>query len=162
MHCERCQKEAAKVFLTQMVGEKLQKVDLCEKCARELGVTSNEPFSLADLLLKSSSAEPLVPCDPADQAACPQCGCTLPEVRKTGRLGCGRCYETFRVYIDEAVQTVQKGPRHRGKCPEGEIHRRNEGTRVELEQALFVAIRSEDYEQAARLRDQLREFESAV
>lgn len=158
MYCERCQQEAAKVFLTQMVAGKLQKVDLCEKCARELGVTSNEPFSLADLLLKSTKMEEGGKVEPLEQETCPQCGCTLAEVRKTGRLGCGACYETFGEFIEEAVQTMQKGSQHRGKCPSVESLRPDPAMRRELEQSLARAIRSEDYEQAARLRDRLREL----
>jgi len=162
MHCERCQQEAAKVFLTHMVGGKVQKVDLCEKCARELGVTSNEPYTLSDLLLKSTNLEqPDLPGAPG-QDSCPQCGCTLADVKKSGRFGCASCYEVFLEFIEEAVQTMQKGPCHRGKCPVVSRKAFNPVRRREIEQALALAIKSENYEHAAQLRDQLREFEAAV
>ncbi|MDX6765849.1 MAG: UvrB/UvrC motif-containing protein [Candidatus Methylacidiphilales bacterium] len=168
MHCERCQKDAAKVFLTQMVAGKLQKIDLCEKCARELGVTSNEPFALADLLLKSASIESgetppnfTGVAGEDDPGPCPQCGCTLGDVRKTGRLGCATCYVRFSAFIGEAVENMQKGPLHHGKIP-SHVPPGPPARRQELEQELARAIRAEDYEEAARLRDRLRELGATV
>jgi protein arginine kinase activator len=158
MLCEKCQQQQARVFLTQNVSGKMQKIDLCERCAKELGVTNNAGFSLQELLVKSSvlAAESLSP-EP-DQDQCPACSCTLAEVRKNGRLGCPDCYTTFQSFLKEAIESMQKAPRHVGKIPlcarvEDQRHQRQT-----LEAAILEAVRSEDYEQAARLRDQLRMF----
>jgi protein arginine kinase activator len=157
MLCEKCQAQQASVFLTQIVAGKMQKIDLCERCAKELGVTHNAGFSLQELLMKSSvlAAEQRDP-EP-DQDQCPACGCTQAEVRKHGRLGCPQCYATFQGFLAEAIQTMQKAPRHIGKIPscariraDAASHRRG------LEAAILDAVKAEDYEQAARLRDELK------
>jgi protein arginine kinase activator len=157
MLCEKCQAQQASVFLTEMVAGKMQKIDLCEHCAKELGITHHTGFSLEQLLMKSSllSAESRNP--QPDQAQCPACGCTLAEVRKQGRLGCPECYTTFQGFLAEAIQTMQKAPRHVGKIPscsrvQVDLASRRRG----LEAAILDAVKAEDYEQAARLREELK------
>ena len=51
MLCCVCKEKEATVHLTQIAGEKMQKVDLCEDCAKQKGVNDPAGFSLADLLL---------------------------------------------------------------------------------------------------------------
>src|ERR1700685_1668862 len=53
LKCDLCSKPAT-VHLTQILDNKVHKVDLCEDCAQEKGVTDPSGFSLADLLLKAS------------------------------------------------------------------------------------------------------------
>jgi len=158
MLCEKCQTQQASVFLTQIVAGKMQKIDLCERCAKALGVTHNAGFSLQELLLKSTA----LPADEpraaeVDQDQCPACGCTLAEVRKQGRLGCPDCYATFHSFLQEAVQTMQKAPRHVGKVPAcARVQADAAARRQSLEAAILEAVKAEDYEQAARLRDALK------
>ena len=61
MLCDICKENEAKVHLTQIVEGKMQKVDLCESCAKEKGVQDPTGFSLADLLLGLGAAEELKP-----------------------------------------------------------------------------------------------------
>lgn len=164
MLCEKCQHQNATVFLTQIVGGKMQKIDLCESCARELGVTSNAGFSLQDLLLKSNAlaADPPKNESAFGQDSCPECGSTEADVRRVGRFGCPACYGVFTGFLDEVLANAQKGPRHQGKVPEAArslaVRQRHE----ELERAIEAAVRGEDYERAARLRDELRLLGNAV
>ena len=59
LKCDLCAKPAT-VHLTQIVSNKVHKVDLCETCAQAKGVTDPSGFSLADLLLKASQRTPAV------------------------------------------------------------------------------------------------------
>lgn len=158
MLCEKCQSQQATVFLTQIVGGKMQKIDLCERCAKELGVTHHGGFSLQELLMKSAALAGEVSRTPkVDQEQCPACGCTLAEVRKQGRLGCPECYTTFQNFLQEAVETMQRAPRHVGKTPAcARVQADTAARRKSLEAAILEAVKAEDYEQAGRLRDALK------
>jgi protein arginine kinase activator len=50
MLCYICKEREAAVHLTQIAGDKMQKLDLCEECARARGLNDPTAFSLADLL----------------------------------------------------------------------------------------------------------------
>jgi protein arginine kinase activator len=91
---------------------------------------------------------------------CPDCGMTLEEFRKKGRLGCPKDYEVFRPQIDELLERVHGATEHRGRVPglsEKELLRIQRMT--DLQQELENAIREEAYENAARIRDELKELE---
>ena len=156
MICEKCQNREATVFLTEIINGQMQKVDLCEKCAKEMGVTNSTGFSLADLLLKSSVEDAGQP-SAGESAVCPNCGFTQQELGKSGRLGCPVCYQTFQSVVQNVVRDMQRNTRHTGKVPRRLAEEMNRLNRREsLEQALAEAIRSERYEEAARVRDQIK------
>ncbi|MDR0532791.1 MAG: UvrB/UvrC motif-containing protein [Verrucomicrobiales bacterium] len=152
MICEKCHASEATVFLTQIVEGEMRKVDLCEKCAREMGVNQSAGFSLTDLLLKGSTFQAKT-----KVKSCPVCGFSEQELRKTGRLGCPKCYEVFTDIVKEALHDAQRASHHTGKIPHNlQKQIETESQRQDLEQALAEAIHSENYEQAAQLRDQLK------
>ncbi|MDD5261334.1 MAG: UvrB/UvrC motif-containing protein [Methylacidiphilales bacterium] len=154
MICEKCQTREATVFLTQFIDGQMHKVDLCEKCAKEMGVTHSAGFSLADLLLKDSAGKAD---EPGDLTACPSCGFTQQQLVKTGRLGCPVCYETFENVVQNALRDMQRSTRHTGKVPQRLVAEMNlVRQRGLLEKALGEAIRSERYEEASKLRDELK------
>ena len=108
MLCCICKEKEAKVHLTQIVGEKMQKVDLCEACAAQKGVNDPAGFSLADLLLGLGASQEM------EQAAggelkCPNCGFTQADFKKAGRLGCSECYHTFSEGLEGLLKTMHKG-----------------------------------------------------
>ncbi len=158
LKCDLCGKPAT-VHLTQIVNGKMHKVDLCEACAQAKGVTDPGGFSLADLLLKASLNPEAVGAESsvaAQGAACPACGFTPSDFKKQGRFGCPRCYQTFAGMVAPMLENMHKGVRHAGKIPEKALRRRSLVERVaELEAALAESIKTERYEDAARLRDEL-------
>src|SRR5271154_6646559 len=95
LKCDLCAKPAT-VHLTQIVDKKVHKVDLCEACAQEKGVTDPSGFSLSDLLLKAS----LNMEQPSVGARCEQCGFTPGDFKKLGRFGCPACYDAFKGLLD--------------------------------------------------------------
>lgn len=160
LKCDLCGKPAT-VHLTQIVNSKMHKVDLCEACAQAKGVTDPGGFSLADLLLKAS-LNPESTEGPAGiltaGGACPACNFTPSDFKKHGRFGCPQCYRTFEGMVGPMLDNMHKGTRHVGKVPVKALERRNLIERVtELETGLAAAIKSEHYEEAARLRDELAE-----
>lgn len=153
LKCDLCPKPAT-VHLTQIVNNKVHKVDLCEECAQAKGVTDPSGFSLADLLLKASlNPEPV-----AAGVRCEQCGFTQADFKKHGRFGCPHCYETFRDVVDPMLDGMHKGSAHKGKVPQRALERRSLYERLtKLELDLTEAIKSERYEDAARCRDEINQ-----
>ncbi|MCC6415600.1 MAG: UvrB/UvrC motif-containing protein [Opitutaceae bacterium] len=151
LKCDLCPKPAT-VHLTQIVNQKVHKVDLCEECAQAKGVTDPNGFSLADLLLQAS----LNPGQTEAGLRCEQCGCTQNDFKKHGRFGCPHCYETFAPVIQGMLANMHKGVTHTGKVPQRALARKSLHERLSrLEEALNDAIKTERYEDAARCRDEI-------
>ena len=161
MKCDRCDNEAT-IHLTQVVEGQVRKVHLCETCAAAEGLDINQTISITDLLLgKSEDVEPEILME-SDQS-CPRCHFTRADFKKTGRLGCPSCYEHFSEGLAPLLKAVQRGNRHRGKIPS------REGLRVQkaaelgtLHEELAQAVAEERYEDAARVRDQIKVCQEAL
>jgi len=163
MKCDFCDSKAT-VFLTQLVEGQMKKVCLCDSCAKERGVTDPTGFSLADLLLggiAATAGQATVGKTPVTSGGssrkCPTCGFTLDDLRRVRRFGCSDCYSTFDEEVGHMVRGMHKGTSHIGKVPAGlmamqVLHQRLEELRARLEQA----IASESYEEAAGIRDEIR------
>ena len=159
LKCDLCAKPAT-VHLTQIVNNKVHKVDLCEACAQAKGVTDPGGFSLADLLLKAS----LNPETPAPSGLrCTRCGFSQNDFKKHGRFGCPDCYDTFRGVVEPMLEGMHHGIRHAGKVPSRALERKSLHDRLsKLELDLSEAIKSERYEDAARTRDEINRVKEAV
>ena len=156
MLCDVCKVEGASVFLTQIVDGKMQKVNMCESCSKERGVTDPTAFALADLLKGLGAAQDIVQVSGSGQK-CETCGFTLVEFKKTGRLGCSACYSVFTEGIGAMLSGMHKGSSHAGKVPERLVKSfEREKILKELHQKLREAVASEKYEDAASLRDQIK------
>src|SRR5262249_47565502 len=156
LKCDLCSKPAT-VHLTQIINNKVHKVDLCESCAQAKGVTDPGGFSLADLLLKAS-----VTPEPAGALRCEHCGFTQADFKKHGRFGCPHCYETFKTLVEPMLDNMHKGTNHTGKVPQKALDRKSLYDRLtELEVNLDQAIKSERYEDAARYRDEIHQVKQA-
>lgn len=164
--CHCCEK-AATVHLTQIVENKVQKVDLCEECAQAKGVTNPEGFSMTDFL---PSFEAGVSGD--EEFVCESCGLTQQEFKKNGRFGCASCYDVFQKVLDPMLEGMHAGKRHAGRAPAGFVppvappdkdpkakeSEVREKDIADLESELIRAIEAEEYERAAEIRDQIRQL----
>jgi len=158
MLCCICKEKEAKVHLTQIVGDKMQKIDLCEECAKTKGVNDPAGFSLADLLLGLGAAQEIEQAAGGAEVKCSRCGFTQADFKKAGRLGCPECYKTFAEGLESLLKTMHKGTRHVGKVPEALRQTRDVADRLKLlHKKLNKAIEEEDFEQAALLRDEIKQ-----
>ena len=158
MLCMLCQKKEARVHLTDVKEGKIKKVDLCEDCAKAKNIEDPAGFALADLLLGLGASEELAgPATEGAELVCSGCGFTQADFKKSGRLGCPACYETFKDGLQGILKTMHKGTRHTGKVPRAlAIGREIQDRLKSLQRSLDEAVAVEDYEQAARLRDQIK------
>ena len=175
MLCSACKEKPATVHLTQIVGDKMQKLDLCEDCAKLKGVNDPTSFSLADadVLFGLGASQEIeqaggnalrIRADvrEIEQAAgtetkCPRCGFTQADFKKSGRLGCPECYTTFAEGLEGLLKSMHKGTRHTGKVPAALRESREQADRLKLlQRRLAKAIDDENFEQAASLRDEIK------
>ncbi len=161
MLCTICKEKPATVHLTQIVGDKMQKLDLCEDCAKTKGINDPTSFGLADLdlVLGLGASQQLEQAAGGVELKCPRCGFTQADFKKSGRLGCPECYRTFAEGLAGLLKTMHKGTRHTGKAPEAlRATRENAGLLKSLQSKLAKAIKDENYEQAAQLRDEIKQL----
>lgn len=158
MLCQRCEKKTATVHLTRFKDGHKEELYLCSDCAGDEEVEFPfAPFSLAGLIgeLLGGGARPAVP-----DLQCRGCGLCFREFSRKGLLGCPRCYDDFSGQLDPLLRRMHGSVRHVGKQPlrrAGAIGIRRK--LEELRHLLQEAVAHEEYEKAARLRDQIRELE---
>jgi len=151
------------VHLTQILGEKMQKVDLCEDCAKEKGVNDPAGFSLADLLLGLGASQEMEQATGGPELKCPACGFTQADFKKSGRLGCSECYVTFAEGLEGLLKTMHSGTRHVGKVPAALQQTRDLADRLKtLQKKLEKAVADEDFEKAAVYRDEIKQMKEKL
>lgn len=165
MLCERCGKNEAMIHVVKIVNGKKSEAMLCEKCAREL---SNMPLKQAINSESKSFLENrmkdffnMLEKNNKFEVVCKKCGTTYSQFKKTGKLGCGECYDSFKEELASKVQEIQGHTEHIGKIPVREEKKVISNKKVnELKKALQEAIIEEEYEKAAVIRDEIKFYES--
>lgn len=171
MLCQNCQKNVAKVHVTDLQaradGEAssttpgFEERHLCEVCAESLDLpTMTAPKKSTQEIWKLLQMAAQQTRNKKSGPACPDCGMTLDEFRKKGRLGCARDYEIFKAQIVDILERVHGARRHVGRIPGGTMSAVDGQHRlIELRRELENAIRDEAYERAAHLRDEIKALE---
>lgn len=166
MTCQLCKQREATVHLTQIIENEMKKVDICDQCAKEKQLHDPTTFSLADLLLGLGAGKELEKAaDDAGQGdlKCPNCGFGQADFKKTARLGCSECYEVFAEGLAGMLKGMHKGTQHRGKVPPKLRQVLQAGAALLLlEKQLAEAIAQENFEAAARIRDEIRAAKTAA
>ena len=156
MKCQRCPKQAT-LHITEVLGEeRFEEVHLCEDCAKKY---LYEP-QISKKEAKAGAAPVVAAEEAAAGARCPACGITFVEFRNHGRFGCGHDYDAFKPDLLPLMDSVHGETRHAGKIPRRAP--RTATTQAELgqlRQRLQVLVEEEKYEEAARVRDRIRELE---
>src|SRR6266849_10083452 len=157
MLCDICKQNVATVHLTQMVEGKTKKVDLCEQCSKEKGVNDPAGFSLADLLLGLGASQEMEQGSGGPDVKCSHCGFSQTDFKKAGRLGCSECYTTFAEGLEGLLKSMHKGTKHIGKIPHQLQQSRDLSEKLKsLQKKLDKAVADEDFEQAAVVRDEMK------
>jgi protein arginine kinase activator len=158
MPCQICGKKEATVHLTQMLNNEIRKLHLCEQCAEASGIDVNIPASMSNLLLGLGETKKAAAASAA--LACPQCGMRIADFKKLSRLGCQNCYAVFADELEPLLRGMQKSLLHAGKKP---VHHAGAvnvpPAMATLKRSLEAAVAAENYEEAARLRDQIHRAE---
>ncbi len=179
MKCIFCNTPAT-VHVTDVVNGKKREVHLCQGCARERNLLPDPPGpqidlnALVDLLaapLAGSQTGPLIaphtphtpptsrPGSESTEPVCPACGLTYAAFKAEGRFGCGHDYSAFRESLEPLLERIHRATAHVGKSPTT-AHRAEK--LASLRTRMVSAVAAEDYEQAAQLRDLIRNLEAEM
>jgi protein arginine kinase activator len=161
MLCNICGKKEATVHLTEIINDQMTKLNLCEDCAREKGAEMEEHFGLSELLAGLTDMGGAVEQGSGVTTKCQNCGMTYQNFRKLGRLGCSVCYDTFKKELSPLLKRIHGSDRHVGKVPlKGGKTIKDTRTLQDLKMQLEKAIQTEEFEEAAKLRDKIRDLEA--
>jgi len=160
MLCHDCGKKEATVHLTQVVNEEKVELHLCRECADKRRFHTpfeGVPFPLAEFLASMLDQSLVKKPSKTSRARCPTCGMHFSDFSKSGRLGCGNCYTTFKSQLNDLLRKIHGSTQHQGRVPltQSDVMKplREES---KLQEELKKAIREEDFEQAAELRDRIK------
>lgn len=160
--CRRCAKPAT-LHITEIREGNAVAVHLCETCAREYLENSPEgdsPTAASDL---ASKLEELIAETGDSPLVCPNCGISFGEFRENGRFGCPHDYTEFMSELLPLLENIHEDSKHIGKHPRSMVVGTEEQARlIQLRNEQRQAIEMEDYEAAARLRDEIATLELTV
>ncbi len=165
MKCEKCNKREATTHVTRIINGYKEEYHLCSKCAAEQnGFKESNPlnFGISDFLtgIITGGKQSQIAGEHGI-ASCPTCNMTYNEFLKTGRLGCGDCYTAFGDRLIRPIRQIHQATEHLGKIP-----KRGGGSVMlnkkisELEAKLKDAVNKQEFEEAAKLRDEIKDLKN--
>ncbi len=176
MLCEKCNKNPATIMYKENINGQMKSLALCSKCAAEFGELQNfgkSAFNTGDTIgdvfdnmnslfgslfgVPSQYQRKQV----TDEKRCTLCGARFSDLVNEGKAGCPECYKVFESELAPTISKIHGGSVHTGTSPERFKEGRERKEKIaELEGKLKKAIETEEYEEAAKLRDMLRELKN--
>ncbi len=160
MLCQLCNERTATIHLTEISEGMRMESHLCETCAQKQGLAVKSQIPLNELLstllaAQSESQGGDAPAEAVADLKCPACGMSFKQFVQKSQLGCPNDYRAFGEPLKAVIEKAQNGRlQHRGKVPSSApVDTRDQIRMMSLRQQLEEAVRNEDYEQAAKLRD---------
>jgi protein arginine kinase activator len=164
MLCDICGKNPATVHLTEIIDDQMTELHLCEECAQKKSLEMEQQFGLSDLLAGMAEfGKPTKELETAESIKCVNCNLTYADFKKIGRLGCGECYNAFRKYLTPLLKRIHGSSQHIGKSPLKVA--RPIKKKLDLQDLRFKlqkAIETEAFEEAAKIRDRIKELEKRL
>lgn len=169
MLCQNCSKREATTHIKRVVNGEATEAHLCQECAAKLGYDNffdNFSLNLPDIFSSffGDSARALAG---SRTDRCEKCGCSFDDIVKTGMVGCADCYDKFFDKLMPSIQRIHGRTRHVGSVPAEQTNEtapteKKEETVEEkiasLEAEMQKAIEAQNFEQAAVLRDKIKEL----
>ncbi len=168
MQCEICKTKTATVHLTEIINGQRTESHLCQNCAQKEGVSVKSQLSLNELLSSLIAAHQHsdeIGDSEISKKVCCECGITMEQFRKQALLGCPKDYEIFEDELKEVIEKTQDNNlAHKGKVPakaqSGDGAEDDNRDKIEeLQKQLNAAVKKEDYELAAKIRDRLKDLQ---
>lgn len=165
MLCQKCHKNLATVRYAEVVDGAVSDQHLCFECMAAHQKNASLGFELSEPATAAAKPRGAVVARDAVRAqrACPTCGTRLGRVLESGLAGCPACYEAFAEDIDKALTNIHQAVAHTGRAPGVNDARSRARASLQAKRALLrSALRDEQYEQAASLRDDIRGLEAGL
>lgn len=154
MLCEKCNYNNATIKYTQNSNGKIYEYNLCESCFNNINASQNFINNFFNMFFDVN-----IPEYSHNYNKC-SCGMTLDKLKNSGKIGCEKCYSVFRKNIEPILNNMQAKNIHSGKVPKNaNTYKPNVETIESLRKKLNVAVKNEDYEEAIKLRDKIKEIE---
>jgi len=170
MLCDNCGKNEANVKYTQIINGVKKEMKLCEKCSKELGIDDinfNMPIDfssfLGDLIsdYEENNFMPMMPTP--KKLKCHYCNTTYSEFLNTGKFGCAECYDAFSNKIESVLKRIHGSNKYLGRKSKKAVNKvqkkqkqKEDDKLKKLEKDLKQAIKEERYEDAAKIRDEIK------
>ena len=159
MICEKCGKNHATTHIKTVVNGVVREYNLCENCAKAFSYSGNTLTGMlasmfGDITNISSALE---------QKQCPVCKSSFTDIAKSGKVGCTECYKTFYNELLPYLKRVHGSTKHVGKVPNSAplmVTKPKTETVEDLRAQLTQLVAQENYEQAAIVRDKIKEMEA--
>lgn len=165
MLCQKCKKNEATVYYKQNINGKVTEVALCSDCAAANGMDMSgmmyDPFSFAGLnLFGGLFGAATRRISDGGRKVCPLCGSTLSDIASSGKVGCAKCYETFRSELEPTIARIHGRVKHAGRAPkEFKVKNEIQNKLEKLNEELRAAIEKQEFEEAAKLRDEIKKLQ---
>lgn len=183
MKCDNCGKRNANVKYSENINGRKKELNLCEECSKKLGIGQMDfsmPIDFSSFLggfMEDFGAAEFMPMiNEIKTLKCNSCGYTFDDISNTGKLGCKDCYDVFEDRLDSIIKRIQGANHHVGRIgktidskidskintnKDFEIKKQNksESKLEQLQEELKQAIKDERYEDAARIRDEIKKLE---
>lgn len=161
--CEVCKKRVATLHITEIMADGMKRmVHLCEECARSEGVieAKQAPHTLQQLLQQIMEQQMGDVSEETRKLKCPECGITYEEFRKRGRFGCPNDYRVFEGALIGMFERLHGASKHQGRqYKKGGKGASKASKLLNLRQKLADAVRREEYENAAKIRDEIKKLQ---
>jgi protein arginine kinase activator len=162
--CRSCSKPAT-LHITEVQEDEVVEIHLCEICAKDyLSQADEEPSPEPNFefdKLEDDESETIE--DPIDNRLCPNCAISFREFRSQGRLGCPHCYIEFDAELIPLLENIHNETQHCGKLPRrAPDSSRRQHELVRLKNDLKSVVDQENYEEAAKIRDEIQTIEDEL
>lgn len=172
MLCQKCKNKQANTHIKQVINGELTEMDLCSDCAAKLGFDSGfggflDLGSMMSGFLGMPASAGMTAL--AREEKCPGCGATFSQISKSGKVGCAKCYDTFYDRLLPTIKRIHGNTVHTGKrlrtarLESGSAKKTENNVENELEslgRQLSAAVKNQEFEQAAQLRDRINELKA--
>src|SRR3990172_568864 len=162
--CHRCSKPAT-LHITELREGAVHELHLCDTCAQQYlnnpadSESADSPDAITDKALEGVEGG----LEELDHLICPNCGISFREFRSQGRLGCPHDYIAFERELMPLLENIHGATQHVGKYPKRAPHSSQRQFKlIKLRNELKSAVDDEDYERAARLRDDIHKLEAQL
>ncbi|MDD5194722.1 MAG: UvrB/UvrC motif-containing protein [Candidatus Omnitrophica bacterium] len=162
MLCDICHKTIATVHLTEIVNDKIAEMHICSTCAKNKTEEIKDQLNISDFLGGMSGPGSAIEKEDVS-LKCSSCGLSYADFKKKGRLGCGNCYLSFKKMLLPLLKKIHGSTHHAGKkIPQKLASGMPEAKTTDLKGRLERAVQLEEYEEAARLRDEIKNLENKI
>lgn len=160
MLCQKCGKNHATTHIKTVVNGTVSELDLCGYCAAKGGYTGLAGGSISNMLA-SMLGQTMKLGEKIPEKNCKCCGLSFSEIAETGRVGCANCYVEFKSELTPYLKRIHGSVRHNGKVPGTKqlVVCPSENKVEDLKAELARLVAAEKYEEAAIIRDRIKEEE---